>query len=212
MPFKLLIYEDNENLRNSMVSLLEWTKEYDVVAALPNATNALEDTSFFKPDVIIMDIDMPYCNGVEAVKSIRLSNMEVPIIMFTVFDDNEHILDAICAGANGYLLKKNFEMLHDAIKDVLNGGAPMTSSVAKKVLSLLPQKKAAPVEDTANLSNREVEILEYIVKGYSYKMISAELHIATETVRTHIKKIYKKLQVNSATSAVYKYQQSKIAK
>ena len=209
MAIKVLIYEDNENLRKSIQTLLLWNKEFDIVAAMSNANSVTEDVMVLKPDVIFMDIDMPGCNGVEAVTKIRSAGNLVPVIMFTVFDDEENIFNAICAGANGYLLKKNFEQIPGAIKDVLDGGAPMTSSVAKKVLSFVPQNKTIKNPEVETLSPRETELLEYIVKGYSYKMVAAEMGIATETVRSHIKKIYKKLQVNSATEAVYKFKGNK---
>jgi DNA-binding NarL/FixJ family response regulator len=208
MTIKVLIYEDNESLRKSIQTLLLWNSEFDVVAAMPNAISVTDDIAVLKPDVILMDIDMPDCTGVQAVTRIRATNNNIPVIMFTVFDDDENIFNAICAGADGYLLKKNFDQIPAAIKDVLNGGAPMTGSVAKKVLTFVPQNKSPKNPYIETLSPREKEILEYIVKGYSYKMIAAELNIATETVRSHIKKIYKKLQVNSATEAVYKFSQS----
>jgi DNA-binding NarL/FixJ family response regulator len=207
MTIKVLIYEDNESLRKSIQTLLLWNSGFDVVAAMPNAISVTDDIAVLKPDVILMDIDMPDCTGVQAVTRIRAANNNVPVIMFTVFDDDENIFNAICAGADGYLLKKNFDQIPTAIKDVLDGGAPMTGSVAKKVLTFVPQNKPAKNPDIETLSPREKEILEHIVKGYSYKMIAGELSIATETVRSHIKKIYKKLQVNSATEAVYKFSQ-----
>ena len=208
MPIKVLIYEDNESLRKSVQTLLLWNDEFDVIAAMPDALTVKDDIAILKPDVILMDIDMPGCNGVEAVKQLRSINGLLPVIMFTVFDDDENIFNAICAGANGYLLKRNIEQLPASITDVMNGGAPMTSSVAKRVLSFIPKNKAAKNNEAENLSPRETETLQYIVKGYSYKMIAGELSISTETVRSHIKKIYKKLQVNSATEAVYKFTQN----
>jgi DNA-binding NarL/FixJ family response regulator len=208
MSIKVLLYEDNENLRKSVQTLLLWNDEFDVVAAMPDASSVKEDISILKPDMILMDIDMPGCNGVEAVKQLRSVDENLPVVMFTVFDDDENIFNAICAGANGYLLKKNIDQLPASIIDVMTGGAPMTSSVAKRVLTFIPKQKAEKSAEAENLSPREREILEYIVKGYSYKMIAAELNIATETVRSHIKKIYKKLQVNSATEAIYKYSKS----
>jgi DNA-binding NarL/FixJ family response regulator len=209
MAIKVLIYEDNEPLRKSIQTLLLWNEGFDVMAALPDAVCAREDVGVLKPDVVLMDIDMPLSNGVEAVTSIRKEFYDVPIIMFTVFEDDENIFKAIRAGANGYLLKKNFDQIPAALKDVLDGGAPMTSSVAKKVLNFIPKNNSESNVEIESLSKREVEILEYITKGYSYKMISKQLFIATETVRTHIKKIYKKLQVNSATEAVYKFNSTK---
>ncbi len=205
MPYRVLIYEDNEALRTSMMAMLQWNEDFNVVAAMPNAETAQQDIEVFKPDVILMDIDMPGITGVQAVSAIRNIYGSLPVIMFTVFDDNDNIFNAICAGANGYLLKKNFEQIPAAIKDVMDGGAPMTSSVAKKVLGFIPKSKTEKKSDTEALSAREKEILEFIVKGYSYKMVADELSISIETVRSHIKKIYKKLQVNSATAAIYKF-------
>lgn len=205
MGIKVLIYEDNESLRKSIQTLLLWNNEFDVVAAMPNANSVVEDIMLLKPDIIFMDIDMPGCSGVEAVTKIRAAGNSVAVVMFTVFDDEENIFNAICAGANGYLLKKNFDQIPAAIKDVMEGGAPMTSSVAKKVLSFVPLSQNLKDPQVESLSIREKELLEYIVKGFSYKMVAIQLGIATETVRSHIKKIYKKLQVNSATEAVYKF-------
>ena len=205
MAIRVLMYEDKDDLRKSMEMLLQLHEKFDLVACMPDAVTVLNDLEELKPDVILMDIDMPLGNGVDAVKHIREINADVPIIMFTVFDDDDNIFNAICAGANGYLLKKNFDEIPTAINDVLSGGAPMTSSIAKKVLGLVPKTKSANREMIDTLTIRETEILEYIVKGYSYKMIAAEIFISVETVRSHIKNIFKKLQVNNATAAVYKY-------
>lgn len=209
MNIKVLIYEDNENLRNSIVAMLQWNGDFILCGAEADADNILEDVALLEPAVILMDISMPSSNGVEAVKTLRNNNKFVPVIIFTVFEDDENIFNAICAGADGYLLKKNFEQIPAAIHDVMSGGAPMTSSVAKKVLSFVPRTKQDQPNDLSTLSKREAEILAFIVQGYSYKMIAGELFISVETVRSHIKKIYKKLQVNSATGAVFKYNQHK---
>lgn len=209
MAVKILLYEDNDDLRNSVVTMLQWNSLYTVVAALPDATGASADVEILKPDVILMDIDMPESNGVDAVVEIRKKNAEVHIIMFTVFDDDENIFNAICAGASGYILKKNIDQLPSAIDDVLDGGAPMNSSIAKRVLQYVSKTKVEKNKNIETLTKRELEILELVVRGFSYKMVAAELNVATETVRTHIKKIYKKLQVNSATEAIYKYHQGR---
>lgn len=207
MSIKILIYEDNENLAQSMKVLFNWQREYELLAVLPNAQTVLNDLEVFLPDVVLLDIDMPGISGVEALKKIRAVHEQLPVIMFTVFDDDENIFEAMCHGASGYLLKNNFDQVMPAIDDVMNGGAPMTSAVAKRVLQLFAHPKAKAiahsVEDAA-LTKRENDLLQLLVKGYSYKMIAAEMGIALETVRAHIKKVYKKLQVNSATEAVYK--------
>jgi DNA-binding NarL/FixJ family response regulator len=204
MATKVLIYDDNIALRNSMQVLLQDMQGIEVVAAMPNASTVEEDLRVFNPDVILMDIDMPEVNGVEAVKLIRKLNNQLPVIMLTVFDDNENIFAAICAGASGYILKRYAaEEIPAAIQNVLTGGAPMTGTVARKVLQMVPQAKTEQHEKS-DLSAKETAILQYLVNGYSYKMIAAEIGISIDTVRFHIKKIYDKLHVHSATEAVSK--------
>ncbi len=201
---QVLLYEDNENLRNSLKSLMQWQTDAELVAAFPDAATSINDIAFFKPDVILMDIDMPGINGIEALKMIRKKHPDLPVIMLTVFEDNDNIYHAICNGASGYILKKNFDQVIPAIKDVLSGGAPMTSTVARKVLTLFPKPAIGMHTEEAGLTTREQELLQFLIRGYSYKMIADEMNIALETVRSHIKKIYRKLHVNSATEAVYK--------
>lgn len=204
MTAKILIYDDNEALRNSFEVMLNDEPEFEVVATMPNAETVITDVKELQPDVILMDIDMPEVNGVEAVRRIRTINAELPIIMLTIFDDNENIFNAICAGASGYILKRYATLeIPDAIRTVLSGGAPMTASVAKKVLLMVPKAKSEETEKT-NLSEKETAILQFLVNGYSYKMIAAELKISLDTVRFHIKKIYDKLHVHSAAAAVSK--------
>lgn len=204
MPVKVLLYEDNEALRNSIKTLMQWDPAFELVAAMPDAVTVLADVETFKPDVVLMDIDMPPSNGVQTLQLLREKNQTLPVIMLTVFEDNENIINSICAGANGYLLKKDIEQLTPAIKDVLNGGAPMTSSVARKVLQLFPGRQEKKPVAYEHLTPKENEILQCLVKGYSYKMIADVMTISIETVRSHIKNIYRKLQVSSATEAVYK--------
>lgn len=199
MKISIYIYDDNVALRQSLEQLLSLSQEYIVTGSfgsfiLPSVKEM--------PDIILMDIDMPGISGIEAVKKIRDVNSKVPIIMLTVFDDNAHILDAICAGASGYLLKKSIsEKLVPSIKETLADGATLSPSVAKMVMQSM-QKSSTKKQ--YNFSNREKEILEWLCKGNSYKMIAAGLNISFETVRTHIKHIYEKLQVHSATEAVSK--------
>lgn len=204
MSIRLLIYEDNEHLCNSLRTLFQWSNDVELLSASSNAKNVVEDIARYQPDVILMDIDMPQISGLDALVKVRTTYPDLPVIMFTVFDDNDNIFNAVCNGASGYILKNNIDRLLPAIKDVLNGGAPMTSAVARKVLQLFAGKNKSVQKEEADLTNKENEILQLLVKGYSYKMIAAEMNIAMDTVRSHIKNIYKKLQVNSATEAVYK--------
>ena len=204
MSVRIVIYEDSDHLRSSLCSLFQWNKEMEVMLAKPNPSEVLKDIDEYRPDVILMDIDMPVINGIEAVTLLRSNNLTLPIIMLTIFDDSEHIYNAICAGASGYLLKNDFENIISAIKDVLNGGAPMTGSVARKVLNSFARPSIVKKENIEQLTERENEILQELVKGCSYKMIADKLELSIDTIRTHIKKIYKKLQVNSATEAIYK--------
>ena len=204
MAIKVLLYDDNEALRHSMEALITEEQGFELVAAMPNAETVETDIRELKPDVVLMDIDMPVVNGVEAVRRINIINDKLPVIMLTVFDDNENIFNAICAGASGYILKRYAtEEIPSAIRMALTGGAPMTGSVARKVLLMVPPAKTTD-QEKSNLTEKEMAILQYLVNGYSYKMIASELKISIDTVRFHIKKIYDKLHVHSATEAVSK--------
>jgi len=210
MAIKILLYDDNESLRGSLGTLLSEEPDFELQAAMPDAETVVTDINTFYPDVVLMDIDMPGTDGVEAVRLIRGISQSLPVIMLTVFDDNENIFNAICAGASGYILKRNAtEELSAAVRDVLRGGAPMTGSVARKVLGMVPQAKNT-TQETGNLTQKETAILQFLVNGYSYKMIAAELKISIDTVRFHIKKIYDKLHVHSATEAVSKALKNKL--
>jgi DNA-binding NarL/FixJ family response regulator len=187
-----------------METLIREEKDMQVIAAMSNAETVETDIRELKPDVVLMDIDMPAVNGVSAVKRIRQVDAALPIIMLTVFDDNENIFNAVCAGASGYILKRcASEEIPGAIRNVLSGGAPMTGVVARKVLQMVPAARGPETEDV-NLSQREVQILQLLARGFSYKMIAAEIKVSMDTVRFHIKNIYDKLHVHSAPEAVSK--------
>ena len=202
MAIKVLVYDDNDALRTSIEALIMAEDDFELLAVMPNAETVETDVKQLQPDVVLMDIDMPLIDGVMAVQRIRQFNQQLPVIMLTVFDDNENIFKAICAGASGYLLKQNAASeIPGAIRTVMAGGAPMTGSVARKVLQMVP-RAANTEQEKSDLSEKETAILQLLVKGFSYKMIAAELGISIDTVRFHIKKIYDKLHVHSATEAV----------
>ncbi|MEO7989387.1 MAG: response regulator transcription factor [Chryseolinea sp.] len=199
----ILLYEDNLLLSESIQSMLRLNKQIKLVGAYENPTDVNNHLQTLKPDLLIMDIDMPGMNGIEAVTRVRKVNRDIPILMLTVFDDNEHVFDAICAGASGYLLKKHISSkLFSAIEEVLDGGSPMSPSIARLVLASM-QKKSLP-DNPYQLTAREKEVLTSLSKGNSYKMIAEEIFISIDTVRSHIRKIYEKLHVHSQTEAVSK--------
>ena len=210
MAVQILVYDDSDVIRESLRTLLFEEPGFEVIAMLANAETVETDIGQLKPDVVLMDIDMPEVNGVEAVKRIRKLDPQLPIIMLTVFDDNENIFKAIYAGASGYILKRYVTVeIVAAIHNVLSGGAPMTGTVAKKVLQMLPVAVSAEEENQV-LTVKEKDILQLLVNGYSYKMIASEISISIDTVRFHIKKIYDKLHVHSSVGAVSKAIKDKI--
>lgn len=204
MRIGVIIYEDNAHLRESIGNLITFSRDLVLLGQFAQANDAVSHVKDLQPDVILMDIDMPGTNGIEAVKRIRYVDQRVQIIMLTVFDDNSHVLDAICAGASGYLLKKYIsDHLLDAVTQVMQGEAPMSPGIARMIISNM-QLPARQVSNDYKLTAREKEILSELSRGNSYKLIAAGLGISIDTVRTHIKKIYEKLQVHSQTEAISK--------
>ncbi|MDJ1503747.1 response regulator transcription factor [Xanthocytophaga agilis] len=212
MPVRVVLYEDNLDLRDSLTVLLKGTDGIEFLDAFPNCEHVIAQIGKLQPDLILMDIDMPVVNGLSGLRTVKKHFPEVNVLMLTVFEDNEYIFDAICAGAVGYLLKKTPPArLIEAIHEAQSGGAPMTSSIARKVLQMFPQTPVkSEVDNPHNLTDREREILALLVKGNSYKMIAAACSISLDTVRSHIKKIYEKLHVHSQTEAVAKAIQQRL--
>jgi DNA-binding NarL/FixJ family response regulator len=202
MATTLLIYEDNDQLRESVSNLVEMNDQLELLQAFPHVNEVEAQVVVYQPDLIIMDIEMPGLSGIDATRLLRKKYPDIGILILTVFDDSENILNAIKAGASGYLLKKHIvSRLHMAIEDILDGGAPMSPAVARLVLESMHNKNQA---SDYGLTQREKEVLLSLSKGNSFKMIAAEYIISIDTVRAHIKKIYEKLQVHSQTEAVSK--------
>ncbi|HET9825938.1 MAG TPA: response regulator transcription factor [Chitinophagaceae bacterium] len=201
MPVKIAIFEDNDRLRESLVALFKGMDQYEVIGDFNNCNEAATIARVYKPDVVLMDIDLPGESGIKGVFKIKESYAQSAIIMYTVFEDDEKLFQCLCAGANGYLLKKTApSKLIDAIEEVIEGGAPMSPSIARKVLNSFQHGKA----NKYSLSTREIETLQLLIKGYSTKMIAAELKISFDTARYHLKNIYNKLHVNCGKEAIAK--------
>ena len=206
------IFEDNKDLREGMQQILNASPGFSCAAAYANCNNLIKRLQESKPDVVLMDIQMPGMSGIEAAAVIHQEFPELPVLMQTVFEDDAKVFAAICAGANGYILKSTPPVkLLEAIKEVAQGGSPMTPSVAAKVLKMFKDQnpKTGSVENI-DLSEREKEILGLLVDGLSYKLIAGKLFISYETVHSHVKKIYQKLHVNSVNEAISKALRNKL--
>jgi DNA-binding NarL/FixJ family response regulator len=201
---KVGIVEDNSTLRNSLENLFNRTDGMKCVVSLNNLMNVVSEVGKALPDVVLMDIGLPNISGIEGVRTVKSNFPKIQAMMFTVFDDDEKIFDAIRAGASGYLLKKTPpEEIVQAIRDLYHGGAPMTASIARKVIQSFQGAPSTIVEDY-RLTVREDEILYSLVDGLSYKKIADKYCVSISTIRTHICNIYNKLHVNSKAEAVAK--------
>lgn len=198
---RVTVFDDNPKQRSALRLLVDSTDGMQCVETFEDARDAANRIETTQPDVVLMDIDMPHVNGIEGVAMIRGRFPKLRIIMQTVFEDEDKIFDALCAGADGYILKRaSPDELIAGIMDVVKGGAPMSPSVARKVLLLASGKERRSTD--LGLTAREREVLGLLVQGHSYKMISDRCNISAGTVNTHVRSIYDKLQVHSAAGAV----------
>ena len=205
---KILLFEDNSQLAEGLALLLNSVDNYSVNGSYRNLNNLEQNVREQMPDIVLMDIGFPSGSGIDGVRRVKKINNTIKVIMLTGMGDEESVFESLKAGADGYLLKKTSPTkLLEYIKEAYEGGAPMTPSIARLVL----QTFSAP--STANnsgeevgdaLTTREKEVLRKLVNGQSYKMVADELFIAVDTVRSHIRRIYEKLQVNSKSEAVVK--------
>jgi DNA-binding NarL/FixJ family response regulator len=201
----VIIVEDKDNIREGLCMLINGTEDYRCIGVYKDCESMLEEVEEKNPDVMLMDIGLPGISGIEGVKRVKKILPDVNVLMLTVYEDNERIFEALCAGACGYLIKQTPPArLLEAIKEAYEGGSPMSSHIARKVVGLFQEKHLFPTSEPSILSDREREILGELAKGNSYQVIADLLFISVDTVRFHIRNIYKKLHVHSQSEAVAK--------
>lgn len=204
MSISLAIVEDLDEVRDGLKNFLALSREFKVLDTYKTAEEALYDIPQRRPDIVIMDINLPGMNGIECIRQVKDKSPLTQFMMFTVYENDEKVFEALKAGASGYLLKNTgLVQLVESLKELYNGGSPMSANIARKLVTVFREKennsKAIEV-----LSVRENEILQLLAKGLLYKEIADQLHISTGTVRQHIHKIYEKLHVQNRTEAINK--------
>ena len=201
LPFKkrVMIVEDDQEIRNSFTLIVNSSQKFMVVSAYGTAEEAIANINRDKPEIVLMDIELPGVNGIQGTKTIKEKSPHTDIIMVSVYEDSELVFEALKAGASGYITKSaNYMELLSALEEIVKGGAPMSSRIARMVIDNFHVNPNSP------LTKRETEILQLISEGKTYTQISEELFISKETAKTHIKNIYSKLQVNSKSEAIAK--------
>ncbi|MBL0269168.1 MAG: response regulator transcription factor [Chitinophagaceae bacterium] len=199
---RVAVYDDNKARRESLQAFIAMSPELEEAGVYENCAGIQQHIQESKPDIILMDIEMPEVNGLEGVKQVKQQYPEIKIIMQTAFDDDDKIFAALQAGAEGYILKSaSVIQIAQSIDDVMKGGAAMTPSIALKVMRYFGQQKTSSAVDY-NLSPKENEVLKHLATGLSYKMIADQMGISYFTVNNHVKKIYEKLQVHSLGEAM----------
>lgn len=202
---KISIVEDNDVVREGFTLLINSVDEFQVIGAFSNCEDAVKRVKKDLPDLILMDLELPGMNGIEGIKLIKKDFPQVNILVVTDHEESHLVFDALCAGACGYITKtSNYSKLLEAITEARNGGSPMSSNIARMVVDSFRRNSNSP------LTKRETEVLELISKGKSYSMIAEELYVHKETVKSHIKNIYQKLQVNSKAAAIEKALKEKL--
>jgi DNA-binding NarL/FixJ family response regulator len=208
---QVALVEDDPNLRANLTAMLNSSSGFQCQAAYPDGMAALRGIPANRPDVVLMDINLPGMLGTDCVRQLKDLTPNLPMLMLTVYEDSEQIFKSLMSGATGYLLKRTSkEKLLEAIREVDAGGAPMSRQIARRVVQFFQKVNELPT-DTRNasvvvsLTDREKEVLAALAKGYAYKEIADQLKISFETVRTHLRTIYEKLHVHSRTEAVLKY-------
>jgi two-component system, NarL family, response regulator LiaR len=201
----ICIVEDRKDIRESLKILVSEPADCACIADFSNGEDALKQIPELQPDVVLMDIDLPGMNGIDCIRQLKPLCPGVQFMICTVYDEDEKIFDALAAGANSYILKRSdSDTLINSIRDLHNGGSPMSSDIARKIVRQF--QKALPAEkEDYHLTEREKEILELLAKGLTYQQAADKIFISGKTIKKHVYNIYEKLHVNSRTEAVNKY-------
>jgi DNA-binding NarL/FixJ family response regulator len=203
-PITVSIVEDLDEVREALQRLIDQSENFGFVAGYINAELAEKDIPLQPPDIVIMDINLPGMSGIECLKRIKEKCPDTQFMMFTIYEDDEKVFEALKAGAHGYLLKNTpKEKLLVALEELNNGGSPMTTNIARKVIEAF-EKRDQPPEELNTLTNKEKQILDLLAKGFLYKEIAIQLHSTRNTVKQHIHHIYEKLHVQNRTEALNK--------
>jgi DNA-binding NarL/FixJ family response regulator len=203
-PKRITIVEDDSIIRNAFVTLIRQNKNYSVVNAYGDAESAIKNLKADEPDICLMDIELPGMNGIVAISKIKAILPKTHVVVVTVYENDELVFKALCEGAAGYLTKNMpSSKLMDSLLELENGGAPMSTNIARMVVSSFHRNRQSP------LSNRELEVLELLASGKSYSTIADQLFVDKETVKSHIKNIYLKLEVHSKAEAIEKAKKSR---
>ncbi|SRR5579871_1361070 len=204
MSISIVIVEDLDEVREGLKNFLALNNDFTVGATFSNAEEALPGIRKLKPDIVIMDINLPGMNGIECIRQLRDNNIASQFMMFTVYENDEKVFEALKAGASGYLLKNtSLDQIAESLKQLYNGGSPMSANIARKLVMMFRDEKNA-ITEIKILSNRENEILQLLANGLLYKEIADRLSISVNTVRQHIHNIYEKLHVQNRTEAINK--------
>ncbi|WP_221391573.1 response regulator transcription factor [Dyadobacter sp. NIV53] len=208
---KIVVFDDHKSRREALELLINLQPEMECVGCYENCSGLVQNLATNTPSVVLMDINMPDVGGIEGVRLLQKHYPDINIIMQTVFEEDHTIFECLSAGAHGYILKKSSnEKLIEGIREVQAGGAPMTPSIAARVLNYFNKRKPRAEKKNYDLSKREIDILTGLVKGLSHKMIAAELFISVFTVSNHVKNIYQKLHVHTVSEAVVSAIQNRI--
>jgi DNA-binding NarL/FixJ family response regulator len=203
-PITVSIVEDLDEVRQALERLIRQSEKFYLAGSFNNAELAEKNVPLQPPDIVIMDINLPGISGIECVKRIKEKCNDTQFIMFTIYEEDEKVFEALKAGAHGYLLKKTSkEKLLEALEELHNGGSPMSTNIARKVIEAF-EKKDRPAEEVDSLTNKEKQILHLLAKGFLYKEIANQLHSTRNTIKQHIHHIYEKLHVQNRTEALNK--------